>query len=89
MEGGSDGNGECRRLICSNSGGNSPWVDRRTVGRPTGGNSKAGSSDCGWSSNWREGEGDLASGAVLLCGARSQLKWFYGPSGVSYGQRGN
>ena len=73
IEGGSDGNSECQRLICSNNEGNSPWVARRTVGHRTGGNSKVGSSDCGWSSNWHEGEGDLASGAVLLCGARSQL----------------
>ena len=29
----------------SNNGGNSPWVDRQR------------SSDCGWSSNWREGKG--------------------------------
>ena len=34
----------------SNSGGNSPWVDWRHL------------SDCGWSLNWREGEGGLAFG---------------------------
>ena len=50
IKGGSEVRWGCRTEINSNSGGNSPWVDWRC------------SSDCGWSSNWREGEGGPAFG---------------------------
>ena len=53
-------------IFCLNSGGNSPWVDWRTVGCRIGGNLNSGSLECGWSSNWREGEGDLRLACLAL-----------------------
>ena len=53
-------------IFCSNSGGNSLWVDWRTMGRRTGGNLNSGSLECGWSLNWCEGEGDLRLACLAL-----------------------